>query len=256
MPKSDSVIFEDNTLLVINKPSGITVNRSDTTRHESTVQDIVEKHLKISYPKPLVRERKEGEYPTTEETFKERSGIVHRLDKETSGILLIAKNPDIFGKLQKAFQEREVQKTYLALAHGKLLPLEGEVSVPVGRLQFNRMRFGVVAGGRPSVTGYKVLQTYYNPKTKEFYSLVELYPHTGRTHQIRVHLKHLNHPIVSDELYAGRKTARQDRKELSRLFLHASQIVFTHPATGKQIHIESPLPEELEDFLHTLEKVG
>lgn len=245
------VLYEDEYLLVINKPAGLIVNRSDTTAHVQTLQDVVEKHLKISYPQPRVRE---GEYPTVEETFAQRSGIVHRLDKETSGIILVAKNAEVFGNLQKEFKEREVHKIYHALAHGRILPDEGEINAPVGREQFNRMRFGVVAGGREAVTHYKVLAYYMHPKTKEVFSFVELYPKTGRTHQIRVHLKYIGHPIFSDELYAGRKTARNDRKELERVFLHAAGITFIHPVSKKEMTFDAPLTEELESFLHTLQK--
>lgn len=245
------VLYEDTNLLILNKPSGVTVNRSDTTKKEETVQDFVEKHLGLS-PYYSTRVVPEGEYKSPEETFKERSGIVHRLDKETSGILLIAKTLPVFIELQRQFKERIVKKTYLALAHGKL-PEEGVISVPVGRLPFNRKRFGVVAGGRESLTRYKVIKTFMNPKTKEPLSLVELYPETGRTHQIRVHLKHLNRPIFSDELYAGRKTARDDRKQLGRLFLHAAQITYVHPSTGEEMKIESELPDELQNYLDTLQ---
>lgn len=247
------ILYEDNDLLIINKAARVIVNRSDTTKGEETVQDIVEKHLGLSAyynTKPVP----EGEFKSPEETFKERSGIVHRLDKETSGILLVAKTLPAFIELQRQFKERVVKKTYLALAHGLLKPTEGEIHVPVGRLEFNRKRFGVVAGGRESVTKYKVLKTYRNPKTKEPLSLVELYPQTGRTHQIRVHLKHLNRPIVSDELYAGRKTARDDRKHLGRLFLHAAGITFFHPITEKVMELKSELPNDLQTYLQTLIK--
>lgn len=247
------VLYEDEALLVLDKPSGVTVNRSDTTRDEVTMQDIVEKHLGLS-PYRSTKPVLQGEYKSSEETFKERSGIVHRLDKETSGILLVAKTLPAFVELQRQFKERVVKKTYLALAHGNLLPSTGEIRVPVGRLEFNRKRFGVVAGGRESVTKYTVLHTYKEQKTKEILSLVELYPETGRTHQIRVHLKHLNKPIVSDELYAGRKTARKDRQELPRLFLHAAKISFIHPVSGKEMQLMSPLPSDLEKFLSTLQK--
>lgn len=246
-----AILYEDNDLLILNKPAGVVVNRADTTKGIETVQDFVEKHLGLSpYYSTIVVP--EGEYKSSAETFKERSGIVHRLDKETSGILLIAKTLPAFIELLRQFKERVVKKTYIALAHGLLQPTEGEVNVPVGRLEFNRKRFGVVAGGRDSVTKYKVLQVYKNPKTKEPLSLVALHPETGRTHQIRVHLKHLNRPIFSDELYGGRKTARDDRKVLPRLFLHAAGITFLHPITGKEMSMESPLPEDLETFINSL----
>ncbi|MDO8461125.1 MAG: pseudouridine synthase, partial [bacterium] len=120
------------------------------------------------------------------------------------------------------------------------------IRVPVGRLPWNRKRFGVVSGGREAVTKYHVLD-----KKEEQLSILELYPETGRTHQIRVHLKHIGHPIFSDSLYAGRKTARDDRKVLSRMFLHASKISFFHPKTNKLISLENPLPLELKNFLDT-----
>lgn len=256
MTVKPTIIYEDDDLLVVNKPAGVIVNRSDTTRHEETLQDFVEKKLHLpSNPYLQKKELKEGEYPPAEEVFADRSGIVHRLDKETSGVILVAKNPQAFVELQRQFKERIVHKTYVALAHGKISPEEGEINVPVGRLEHNRMRFGVVAGGRESVTHYKVLHSYINPKNKEPLTLVELYPKTGRTHQIRVHLKYLNRPIFADELYAGRKTARSDRKVLPRVFLHAAKITFLHPKTKKEMTFEAPLTEELEQTLQTLQNL-
>ena len=204
-----------------------------------------------------------GQFENLELEFENRSGIVHRLDKETSGILLIAKNPASFLNLQKQFKDRSVKKTYIALVHGEVKPESGEINVPVGRLSFNRKRFGVVAGGREAVTKYKVLSIKYyavpagrqvSDGKKEPLSLLELYPKTGRTHQIRVHLKYFGHPVFSDPLYGGRKTSRNDRKLLPRLFLHAAKISFLHPKTNKIISLESPLPQELVNFLLTLSK--
>lgn len=236
------ILFEDDDVLVLDKPSGITVNRSDTTKGEETIQDWVEDKLRIQ----------NSEFKIDEESdFYKRAGIVHRIDKETSGILLVAKNLQAFENLQKQFKERTIKKTYLALSHGKIVPETGEINVPVGRLPWNRKKFGVLAGGREAVTKYKVISVFSNKysKDKEPLSLLELYPETGRTHQIRVHLKYFNHPIFADFLYAGRKTSRQDRKVLNRVFLHAHKISFTHPVTHKQIFLESPLPEELSEII-------
>ena len=192
-----------------------------------------------------------------EEEFVNRGGIVHRLDKETSGILLIAKNPESFLNLQNQFKDRKVEKVYLAWAHGEVKPEEGEINVPVGRLSFNRKRFGIVAGGREAVTKYKVSSIKYlvSDGKKEPLSLLELYPKTGRTHQIRVHLKYFGHPVFSDPLYGGRKTSRKDRKILSRLFLHAAKISFLHPKTGKEVSFKSDLSQKLKEFLKTLSSV-
>lgn len=239
------VIFEDNDILVLDKPAGVTVNRSDTTANEETLQDWTEKKigLNINRQSPQKPADSEGFEFENREAFYKRGGIVHRLDKETSGIILVAKNEDTFVELLRQFREREVEKTYTALVHGKMEPLEGEISVPLGRLPWNRKRFGIVAGGRDATTEYKVLSSY--KMGNEVLTLLKLKPRTGRTHQIRVHLKYLNKPIFADELYGGRKTSREDRKILSRQFLHASSIDFKHPKTGKYLSFESPLPDDL-----------
>ncbi len=278
------IIFEDEDLLVLDKPSGMIVNKADTTKGEKTVQEWVEEYLRVPRVERVPRVP-QGEDSTRDtfvsprDTFLQRAGIVHRLDKETSGILLVAKNLEAFVNLQAQFKERKVQKTYLALAHGKIDPPEGEINVNVGRLPWNRKRFGVLAEGKEAVTKYKVLcnvilrphaegsheilplrQTQgQNDMRNEQLTLVELSPKTGRTHQIRVHLQYIHHPIFSDPLYAGRKTSRNDRKILSRIFLHASKISFMHPSfakasagkpkTNKVLNFEIPLPEDLNKFL-------
>lgn len=238
------IIFEDDSLLVVDKPAFLTVNRSDTTVGEKTLQDFVEQHVGLSaFQKASV-----------DSDFYKRSGIVHRIDKETSGILLVAKTPEMFLYLQEQFKIRRVKKVYTALVHGKLAMSEGEISVPIGRLPWNRKRFGVLAGGREAVTKYKVLSIKYLGKEKqeEPFSLLQLYPQTGRTHQIRVHLKHIGHPIVSDPFYGGRKTARDDRKHLPRVFLHASGLSFIDPKTKEERTFSSELPQELKDFFQSL----
>ncbi len=179
--------------------------------------------------------------------FFNRSGIVHRIDKETSGILLIAKTPEAFGELQRQFKEREVKKTYLALVHGKLVPEEGEIRAPIARLPWNPERFGIVPGGKEAITKYNVYKYYNNYNG---YSVVELSPETGRTHQIRVHLKYVNHPIVGDYLYAGRKTSRGDRVWAPRVMLHAWKISFTHPSSGETLAIEAPIPDDMKKIIN------
>ena len=261
------VIYEDDDILVLDKPAGITVNRSDTTKGEETVQDWIEKQFSI-FNFQFSKENEQTD-------FYKRSGIVHRIDKETSGILLAAKNIEAFENLQHQFKERVVKKTYIALVHGKVVPESGEISVPVGRLPWNRKKFGVLAGGREAVTRYRVISNFQFPrlpkpqpalqaealqaggaggqaisnKKTETLSLLELNPLSGRTHQIRVHLKYSNHPIFADFLYAGRKTSRDDRKFLNRVFLHAYKISFMHPKTNEQISFESPLPSELTKII-------
>lgn len=246
------ILHEDGSLLVLDKPAGVTVNRSETTIHHETLQDWVEKYLTLpAYSPPEKKAGRDGVYDP-KDAFYQRAGIVHRLDKETSGIILIAKNPEAFLSLQAQFKERTVKKVYHALAHGRIIPAEGEIKAPVGRLPWNRKQFGIVAGGREAVTKYSILG-YYRKKGEQV-SLVELYPETGRTHQIRVHLKYIGHPIYSDFLYGGRKTARNDRKGLSRVFLHAAKISFIHPNSGEGVTFASQLPDELTQFLQTFEE--
>lgn len=248
------VIYEDTDLIAVTKPSGITVNKADTTKGDITLQDWVEKRYSDSNTTKEIYEKEiNGTYNPKYEFFS-RGGIVHRLDKETSGVILIAKNVETFIGLQKQFKERTTEKSYLALAHGKVIPLSGQISVPVGRLPFNRMRFGVIAGGREALTFYQVVGSYsvkINHSTEPL-SLVKLNPKTGRTHQIRVHLKYINHPVFSDPIYAGRKVGRNDRKLLNRLFLHAATLTIMHPRSNQTLHLESSLPEELTHFLTQL----
>ena len=229
------IIFEDSSIVVLDKPSGITVNKADTTVGETTVQDFLEEKFKFQNP------------GNDESDFYKRAGIVHRIDKETSGILIAAKNKESFENLQGQFKERKVEKTYIALVHGHVGFGSGEINVPVGRLPWNRKRFGVLAGGKEAITFYKVINEYEKP-----FALLELKPKTGRTHQIRVHLKYFNHPIFGDEFYAGRKTSRDDRKLLQRFFLHATHISFFHPKSGGRVEFESPLPLELENVLRAI----
>ncbi len=231
------ILYEDNALLVIDKPPGMVVNRARSVKGK-TVQDWAEDKLKI----------KTLNFKIGEKDFYDRAGIVHRIDKETSGILLIAKTPETFQELQRQFKDHEVKKTYLALVHGKLVPEEGEIRAPVGRLPWHPERFGIVPGGKEAVTRYKVYNSYKNYND---YTVVELFPETGRTHQIRVHLKYINHPIVGDYLYAGRKTSRSDRAWAPRLMLHAWKISFKHPVTVKTLALEAPIPDDMGRIINS-----
>ena len=233
MQDTPKIIFEDDSLMVLDKPSGWISNNAGTT----TTQPVVQSWLAKTFKYPLV-----GNYEY-------RDGIVHRLDKETSGLLLVAKTKEAFENLQSQFKKRIVKKSYLALVHGKMEG-EGEISATVGRLPWRRDRFGVIPDGRESQTHYKVVKFYKG--NNGGCTLVEFFPKTGRTHQIRIHARHVGHAIVADEFYAGRKTARNDRKWCPRLFLHAHTIEFIHPDTNKVISFTSPLPEVLADILNVL----
>lgn len=224
------IIFEDDSLFVIDKPSGWIANEASTT----TTQPVIQTWVRENFEYPLKGSREM------------RDGVVHRLDKETSGVLLVAKTKEAFERLQAEFKGREVEKVYVGLLHGHV-DSEGKIKVSVGRLPYRRDRFGIIPDGRDSETDYKLLEFY--PGNNGGHSLVEFNPKTGRTHQIRIHARHIGHAIVSDEFYAGRKTARNDRKWCPRLFLHASKIKFTHPARGEAVEFESKLPGDLQNAL-------
>jgi len=231
-----TIIFQDSDLLVIEKPAGWITNEADTTRNVPVLQKWLKENLQYEISK----------------NNELRSGIVHRLDKDTSGILLVAKNEEFMKFLQAQFKDRKVEKSYTALLHGKVEPNSGNIDAPVGRLPWNRERFGVLSGGRTAQSGYEV-QDYYQ-KDKDLFSLVRFFPKTGRTHQLRIHAKHIGHPIVSDNFYAGRKTARNDKKWCPRLFLHAGNIAFNKP-NGERVEFESKLPNDLMSVLNDLKKV-
>lgn len=231
--KQPQIIFQDEDILILDKPAGWITNQATTVGNQPTIQGWVASNFKF-HPRS-------GRSISNSKLY--RNGIVHRLDKETSGILLVAKTPEAFENLQQQFKQKQVKKTYLALVHGRVNPPAGgggEIKAPVGRLPWRRDRFGVLPGGREAITNYKIYKNYNN------YTLLELRPQTGRTHQIRIHLKYLGHPIVADEFYAGRKTARKDKVWCPRLFLHASAISFIHPKTGKRLSFESKIPADLQ----------
>ncbi|SRR5258708_7794103 len=221
--ETPQVIYEDDYIIALNKPAGWVVNDSITAHGNPTLQEWLSKNFtyEISDNKLL------------------RNGIVHRLDKPTSGVIMVAKTEGVFYALQKQFADRETEKEYIALVHGKIKNEEGVINAPVGRLPWKRTKFGVFEGGKSAMTKYKIVKSF------DEYTLVDLYPKTGRTHQLRVHMKHIGHPIVSDNFYAGRKTYRSDIKIWPRLWLHAKKLTFTHPITKKEINIVAPRPPDL-----------
>lgn len=259
------IIFEDSEIVVIDKPSGVVCNRAETVKVE-TLQDWFAEKYEIRNPKPACAGRSEtnpkSEILNDEEYFLQRGGLVHRLDRETSGVMVMAKTVAAFVSLLKQFKEHSIAKEYLALTHGYWEAREGEISLPIGRRRDNRKKFGVREDGRESVTGYEVITEYANwefPKELKVddrgyvgFSLVKFQPKTGRTHQIRVHAKQMGHPIVGDFDYAGRKRNREDRKWCGRVMLSAQKIEFEHPRNGKRIHFESK-NQELKEVLKYLQ---
>lgn len=265
------LLFEDPDLAVINKPADLVVNQA-TTVGDTTVQSWWTEYLQridqATSWEELIPADFDSTYGSPEEIFSQRQGIVHRLDKDTSGALILAKNPGALVNLLAQFKQRTVSKKYTCLVHGKFRVPEGVIQAPVERASFDRQRFVVGVTGRPAETQYRV-QAYFPSLTKEAlalfsplqkkrlsvyqgFSLVECTPKTGRTHQIRVHLQHWGHPIVGDAKYVGKKRAKLDAVWLGRQFLHASQLTVTHPRSGESLTIEAPLADDLQAALALL----
>lgn len=233
---SITILYEDKHMLVLDKPAGVVVNRAETVRGK-TIQDWMEEKFKTNETKG------EG---YDEVTFRKRSGVAHRLDKETSGCLVAAKTPEALAGILKAFKERKVKKHYLAVVHGRLEPLRGTVRLPMARSRKERQMWQVHYEGKAAETSWRVEKFF--TKNGEEYSLVSLYPKTGRTHQIRVHMAFLKHPLAGDDKYLNRQKAEKDRQEAGRLMLHARGIELTEPLSGEKVNIESPLPEDFKKF--------
>jgi len=263
------VLYEDDDLAVLQKPAGLVVNTARTVQ-EQTLQDWWMKRSgsqEISKEKwnSLVPEDFASEYGSPEAVFAERGGIVHRLDKETSGVIVVAKNPGALVALLQQFRLRVTEKKYICLVHGKFQITQDTIQMPLGRSSFNRTKFAVASDGRVAETAYTVLKYYPKvdsekiaqmsdvrllrkkmEKSYQGFSLVECQPKTGRTHQIRVHMLHLHHPIVSDETYLGKKRSTLDIVWCPRLFLHARELSFTHPRSGKRLSFTAELPADLK----------
>jgi 23S rRNA pseudouridine1911/1915/1917 synthase len=222
------IVYEDPDLLVIDKPAGMVVHPAAGHWHGTLVNAVL-------YHCPDL----EGVGGVR------RPGIVHRLDKDTSGLILVAKNDRAHRDLQSQFKGREVEKSYLALAYGIVLPPTGEIAAAVGRDPRQRKRMAIVPGGRAAVTRYETLGAYGK------HTLLICHPLTGRTHQIRVHLAYIGHPIVGDGVYGGR---RKPPVPCPRQFLHAHRIRFRLPGAGKEVEFTSPLPADLQAVLEALER--
>lgn len=234
------VIYEDEFEVVVDKPAGMVTNNAQTVRGE-TLQDWFDKHYLHQ-----LENAGSGE-------FFDRGGIVHRLDKDTSGVMILAKTPEAFERLKSQFLNRGTKKTYIALVHGVMRESEGVIAKPVERHPKMREKFFVGADpARMAITEWKVLGIYTGGGDgKEQLSLLELKPLTGRTHQLRVHLKHLGNPIVSDPIYGGRKVYRKDINWCPRLFLHAAALEITDASGGAQ-KFEAPLEASLQKVLSGL----
>ncbi|HMD30818.1 MAG TPA: RluA family pseudouridine synthase [Candidatus Acidoferrales bacterium] len=235
------ILHEDADVVVVNKPSGMVVHPGAGTQPGGTTLTgaLLHRYGKLS-----------------EEGGAVRPGIVHRLDKGTSGTIVVARNDAAHRGLAEQFAERTVEKIYIALVHGKLKGADGTIRLPVARDMHRRTRMTTrrrPEESRASQTDWRALATL-GP-----FTLVEARLRTGRTHQIRVHFSALGHPVVGDALYGAPKSPEVAGKllpELNRIFLHAARLAFVHPRTGRRVEARAPLPAELRSFLAALAEAG
>lgn len=223
-------LFKNENFIVINKPSGLVIHSNGKTKEETLVDWILE-----NYPEIKGVGEAMGDI--------ERPGIVHRLDRETSGVIIITRTQEAYDVLKKQFQNREVKKTYKAFVYGKVKNDSGIIDRPIARSASDFRKWSAQRGSRGKKR--EALTEYLVIERGEEYSFIELYPKTGRTHQIRVHLKAINYPVICDKLYA---TKRECALGFNRLALHSESIEFSD-LKGKKIKVEAPLPEDFQKAL-------
>lgn len=232
------VVYEDTDLVVVNKPAGLVAHPAAGVASGTLANALAYHFQQLSTQGGAAR-----------------PGLVHRLDKDTSGLIVVAKNEDAHEKLADQFRAREVFKSYIALVHGRIEQGSGHIDQPIARDPRRRTRMAVARGGRPALTLYRVRRLY------ERFTLLDVEIKTGRTHQIRVHLQWLKHPVVGDTQYNdGRDKTVPDARvraqvaALGRQFLHAEQLGFCHPRTGEQLRFTAPLPPALAHLLEVLDE--
>ena len=230
------IVYEDVDLIVINKPAGLVVHPAAGISHSTLANALAYHFAQLSTRAGVTR-----------------PGIVHRLDKGTSGLMVVAKTEAAHEHLANQFRARKVFKSYLALAHGQVEKRKGEIDQPIARDPGSRIRMAVLRGGRPALSLYRVREYF------DRFTLLDVELKTGRTHQIRVHLAWLKHPVVGDEVYgAGRdKTIvdaeiRRTVSNLERQFLHSAELGFRHPTTGAEVRFKADLPVELSSLLQLI----
>lgn len=225
-----SVVFEDEDIVVVDKPVGVTAHPSVGWEGPTVLGALVARGISVSTAGAA-----------------ERAGIVHRLDAGTSGLMVVAKSDIAYSQLKRAFRERTVSKIYHAVVHGHPDPLRGTIDAPIGRHPGAKWKFAVVNSGKPSVTHYETLEAFPGA------SLLEIQLETGRTHQIRVHLSAQRHPCLGDEMYGADPTVSQ-RLGLTRQWLHAMRLSFQHPTTGEAVEFTSTYPSDLAHALDLLRR--
>ncbi len=225
------IIYEDNDILVVNKQKGLVVHPANGNP-DGTLVNAIMAHCKDSLSGIG------GEL---------RPGIVHRLDKDTSGLLIIAKNDKSHIQVSEQIKNREVKKTYIALVRGTIAEDEATINMPIGRSTKDRKKMAVTKNGKDAVTHFRVLNRYTTNKGS--YTLLEIKIDTGRTHQIRVHMAEIGHPVIGDSVYSNGK----NEFGIEGQCLHAKRLEFVHPITGKEMKLEAPLPEYFKKIVEQLE---
>lgn len=229
------ILYEDESVIVINKPAGLVVHPAPGNPSGTVVNAV------LAYAPEV---QSVGDI--------HRPGIVHRLDKETSGLLLIARHEEALRALQAQFKARAIKKTYLALCVGHVRPERGVIARPIARDPGSRRRMAVMPGGREAVTEYVVAEVFApEGEAGPHYSLVRAHPLTGRTHQLRVHFASIGYPIVGDALYGARKD-ELTRRLKPRHMMHASELAFISPASGQTVKLHAPLPVEMRRVIEEL----
>lgn len=218
------IVYQDDDVLVVNKPQGMVVHPSAGHQHGTLVNALLYHIKDLSSINGIIR-----------------PGIVHRIDKDTSGLLMVAKNDQAHIALAEQLKDKTSLRKYVALVHGEISHDKGEINAPIGRSKNDRKMQAVIEGGKPAVTHFEVLERF------EGYTLVQLQLETGRTHQIRVHMKYIGFPVAGDPLYGPRKTLKGNGQ-----FLHAEILGFKHPTTGQMMVFEAPLPDLFEKTLEDL----
>ncbi len=247
------IVYEDEYLAVINKPAGMVVHPGIGVQSGTLANAIA---FRFEIDSDLVEKPTEvGTQSETQNSTQNsgRVGIVHRLDKDTSGLIVVAKTSEMHEALSAQFRKRQVFKSYVALVHGQTEQNRGKIDAPIGRNKHNRLRMNVASYGRSAVSLWSVRKRY------DKFTLLDIEIKTGRTHQIRVHTAYINHPVVGDEIYnEGRDNTVADTNvrnainSMPRFFLHAEKLSFTHPKTIEKMEFKQPLPAELNEFLKLL----
>lgn len=224
-PVPFGILYEDRDVIVVDKPPGVVVHPGARNQGGTLAAGLLHRFPDLGRVGPPGR-----------------AGLVHRLDKDTSGALLVARSREAFERLGRALRAREVERVYLALVEGLMSAPTGTVEAPIGRDPVHPTKRAVVHGGKPARTHYRVVEQLAD----QGLSLLEVRLETGRTHQIRVHLASISHPLVGDRTYGTM------RPEVARVFLHAALLGFDHPRTGERIEVASPLPNDLSTALQAL----